>query len=280
MYILFDVGGSKIRIASSRNLKTFSEPLILKTPKNFKEGIEAFKEAIAELSKNEKIQAIAGGTPGYFNKNKTKIIGSAENIKNWIGKPLVAELKKITHSPTLLENDADLVGLGEAVYGSGKGYNCVAYLTISTGVGGGRIFGGQIDPTLPRSEPGDQLIGNNSLEDLIAGKSIEKKYHKKPYEILDEKFWDKMARFLAIGINNTVAHWNPDVVIIGGSMMKRIGIKIPQVKNHLNRITVFTKKNIPLPKIKEAALGDYGGLYGAMALLKQKKINKKRGLVL
>ncbi|MBI3589740.1 MAG: ROK family protein [Candidatus Liptonbacteria bacterium] len=271
MYILFDIGGSKMRVASSSDGRKFNRPQIAKTPKNFREGMRVFKELVELASSGKKIKATAGGIPGYFDKDKTKILGCAPNIKHWVKKPLKSEIQKITKSRVFLENDSDLVGLGEAIYGAGKGYPIVAYLTVSTGVGGGRIINGKIDSGRLGTEPGNQYIdfkNKKDLEDLIAGRSVTKKYHKKPYQILDARFWDKMAEILAYGVNNTIVHWSPDVVVIGGSMMKKIGIKIPRVEIHLKKIMRAFPDN--LPKIKKATLGDFGGLYGALARIKQR----------
>jgi glucokinase len=49
-------------------------------------------------------------------------------------------------------------GLGEAVFGAGKGREIVVYMTISTGVGGARIVGGKIDASAMGFEPGHQII--------------------------------------------------------------------------------------------------------------------------
>lgn len=273
MYLLFDIGGSKMRVASSLDGRKFNPPQIAETQKDFKKGIADLKSLISSVSKGRKIKAVAGGIPGFFDKKKEKIKGSAPNISGWINKPLVQEIKKITKSPVYLENDADLVGLGEAIYGAGRGYSSVAYFTASTGVGGGLIVNGKIDPSITRSEPGHQIIDMKNiltLEDLVAGRSIEKKYHKKPYEILDKKFWDNLAEILAVGVQNTIVHWSPDVVVIGGSMMKKIGIKIPRVQYYLQRSMKISRNDLPFPKIRKATLGDFGGLYGALVRVKQK----------
>lgn len=273
MYILFDIGGSKIRIAASYQGKKIDVIEVLKTPKNFKEGISIFKKTIPDLAKGKKIHAVAGGVPGFFDRKKEKIIGCAPNISGWVNKPLAKEIKKITKSPVYLENDADLVGLGEAFYGAGRGHLNIAYFTVSTGVGGGLITNGKISPSIKITEPGKQIIdlkNNLTLENLVSGRAIEKKYRKKPYEILDKKFWGHLAEILAVGVQNTIAHWSPDLVIIGGSMMKKIGIKVPQVEFHLKNILKKTKTDLLIPKIKKATLGDLGGLYGALIRVKQK----------
>lgn len=44
----------------------------------------------------------------------------------------------------VIENDADIAGLGEARFGAGRGHSPVLYLTIGSGIGGGLIIDGKI----------------------------------------------------------------------------------------------------------------------------------------
>ena len=70
-----------------------------------------------------------------------------------------------------------------------------------------------------------------------------------------------------MGVHNTILHWAPDVVVLGGSMFNDTGISVDRVRAHLADIT----KKIPtLPELKHGALGDIGGLWGGLALLKTK----------
>jgi glucokinase len=43
-----------------------------------------------------------------------------------------------------MDNDANVGGLGEAVHGAGAGYDPLLYVTLSTGIGGGIIAGGDV----------------------------------------------------------------------------------------------------------------------------------------
>jgi len=61
MYILFDIGGTKTRIATSKDLESFSEPTIFPTPQSFEEGIEAMVKTARELSDGENIELAAVG---------------------------------------------------------------------------------------------------------------------------------------------------------------------------------------------------------------------------
>lgn len=51
---------------------------------------------------------------------------------------------KETGLPTQLGNDANLMGLGETMYGAGNGATHVVFLTVGTGIGGAVIIDGKL----------------------------------------------------------------------------------------------------------------------------------------
>ncbi|KKU79875.1 MAG: hypothetical protein UY04_C0001G0025 [Parcubacteria group bacterium GW2011_GWA2_47_7] len=278
MYILFDIGGTKMRIALSKNGETFGDPKIVDTPKDFDAGMQMLKEIAHELLGGEKLIAAGGGIAGTLSRDKTTFL-IGPNLHGWNGKPIKSALELAFGAPTFVENDTAIVGLGEAVAGSGMGHQIVAYMTVSTGVGGVRIVDKKIDVSAMGFEPGHQIIdADNTLyrstvcgagldfESTVSGTAISARYEKKPYEITDEAFWEEMARILAFGLNNTIVHWSPDVVVIGGSMMNKIGIPVDRVRAHLKGILhIFPE----LPVITHSALADVGGLHGALHFIKQ-----------
>lgn len=270
MYILFDIGGTKMRVVSADKKKFLAEPVIINTPQNFDEGIDSLKRIITNLSKGEKIDAIVGGIAGPLNVEKTTLVRSP-NLNSWVGYDIKKILSETFNVPVSIENDTAMVGLGEANFGAGKGKSIVVYITISTGVGGVRIVNGNIDENTFGFEPGHQIIDpdnslcpsceGNDLEAYISGTAIEKRFGKKPHEIHDDAVWDELAKFLAYGLNNTIMHWSPDIVVLGGSMMKEVGISVPSVRKHLAEIL----KIFPTPpQIEKAELADFGGLYGSL----------------
>ena len=82
------------------------------------------------------------------------------------------------------------------------------------------------------------------------------------------KLREEMEKVLAYGLYNTVLHWSPDIIVLGGSMMKKIGIPIDTVKKHLREIFRIMPD---VSKIEKATLGDFGGLWGALAYIKNLK---------
>ncbi len=278
MYLLFDIGGTNMRIALSRDGATFEEPKIVETPKDFDAGMLVLRNLATELLMGEKATAGAGGIAGTLSRDRTQFL-NGPHLQGWNGKPIKQALETAFGCQVFIENDTAIVGLGEAVAGSGKGYPICAYMTVSTGVGGVRIVNERIDVSAMGFEPGHQIFDAGGalhatsvgglgidLEGYVSGTSITERYGKKPYEITDEAFWDEMARLLAFGLNNTIVHWSPDIVVIGGSMMKKIGIPVDRVRAHLKGILHIYPE---LPKIEHSALGDIGGLHGALHFVKQ-----------
>lgn len=278
-YVLIDIGGTKTRVAVSEDLKSFSEPVKFKTPKDYKEGIEAIVAAVKKLT-SEPIRGVAGGVRGILNHDKTELIRDPGGALNdWIEKPLVSTLQKKLKADVSLENDSAVAALGEAHFGAGVGHDIVVYHTVSTGVGGARIDNGEIDHYASGFEPGHQILDvdhtilgddvDPTLENLVSGTALEKRTGSKPYDIpQSDAVWDQLAFYLAHGLRNTILYWSPDIIVLGGSMI--VGnprIFLEDIIRHTNEVM---GEEFECPLMVDAKLGDDGGLYGAMALLSQK----------
>lgn len=275
-YIVFDVGGTKTRVGLSSDLKTLDKIESFKTPTTFADGVKKIIETISKLTA-EKPKGIAGGIRGLLTETKEGIDNDSVLVK-WAGKSLVGELKKQYSVPVFLENDAAIAGLGEAVFGAGKGLDIVAYHTVSTGVGGAKIEDGEIDHASVGFEPGKQIVDIDktvlgadiepTLENLVSGTAVEQRFGVKAYEIpQSDVLWDELAEYLAQGLRNTIVYWSPDVIVLGGSMM----IGNPKIMvDAVRKYTVELVQDFQVaPLITEAKLGDEAGLYGGMVLLKK-----------
>lgn len=276
MYLVFDIGGTKTRLAYSKDLMTISEPLIFETPDSYEEGIKVFSKKAHELTDGKHIKAVAGGVPSPLDSDKAKMT-NPPNIHDWKNKPLKADLEEALNTKVFLGHDASLVGLGEVSCGietRGKNYQIAVYITVSTGVGGVRITNKRIDESALGFEIGHQIIipeglpcgcgGKGHLESYIGGGSLHRIYGKSTQDIHDPIIWDEISKYFAIGLNNTIVHWSPNIIIIGGGIAERIPFE--KVKKYLKEyLTIFKQP----PEIVRASLGDLGGLYGALEYLKQ-----------
>jgi predicted NBD/HSP70 family sugar kinase len=280
MYIIFDIGGTNTRVAASTDLETFGKPIKFKTPLNYDEGIHAIHEAIAEVSAGKAIKGLAGGIRGPLNPEKSGIL-SEVILSDWVGKNITADIGAPYNAPAYLENDTAIVGLGEVHYGGGRGHEIVAYHTVSTGVGGARFVNGNLDVARVGFEPGHQILDFDrsyldaatppTLENLVSGTALQRARGVKPYEIpQDDAVWQELAMRLAAGLRNTTVYWSPDVIVLGGSMI----VGDPRIL--LSDIRLYTEGIMDglmgCPLIVDAELGDNGGLYGAMSILKKGEV--------
>lgn len=283
MYFLFDIGGTKMRFAVSKDGENLESFTVFDTPENFEDSTLIIKNYLSSFD-NFKIEKVCGSLPGTFDKGKTELLFS-KNLQGWVEKPIKKDFEKILEAEVVLANDADMEGLGEAVYGAGKGNEVVAFLTISTGVGGTRIVNGRPDKSSMGFEPGYQIIDIDGsldptflkpnaryeskigyLQRLISGKDVSERFGNEIDKISDSKIWDEITKYLAAGINNILVFWSPDVIVLGGGVAMSEHLHIETVNKYLENIQLAYTN---LPPIKKAQLGDQAGLWGALEFLKK-----------
>ena len=275
-----------MRVGSSNDGQTIHEFRVIPTPQNFDEGMEKLIQLSNEVKNGFNYEKCAGGITGVLNREKN-MLAKSPHLTDWVDKPIKRMLSDALQTEIFLENDSALVGLGEAVFGAGKGYRLVTYITISTGIGGVRIVDGKIDVNIYGFEPGHQIIdadgsiypgfnpentgdSKGEFESLASGFAIAKRWGKLPFDLNDEGAWEHIHWLIAQGLCNTILHWSPEIVVLGGGVSESGKLDLEKIKNHLRTVlTVFPD----LPVIRKAELNDLSGLYGAIAYLSSLKNN-------
>jgi glucokinase len=144
--IAIDLGGTQLRAALGTPDGTIHKRVRRKT--RARRGPEALLKRICQTAEQvwpeeEEVRAIGMSVPGPLDPFKGVVLG-APNLPGWDCVPVRDVLKKHFDRPTYVGNDANLAALGEHRYGAGRGYDDMIYITISTGIGGGIILGGQL----------------------------------------------------------------------------------------------------------------------------------------
>jgi glucokinase len=126
------IWASKIR---TRRLATPADPGRL---------VEAVASLARELATDTRTTIVAAGlaAPGPLDVASGTIIHSP-NL-GWREVPLGPMLRDRLGVPVALDDDATTAALGESRFGTGRGADPFAYLTLSSGVGAGIIFGGMV----------------------------------------------------------------------------------------------------------------------------------------
>ncbi len=264
MLLLFDIGGTNTRIALAHREELVGQ-VSFATAQSYPEHLARMVQEARALAGDEIITSAVVGAPGPLDDAKTTL-RNAPNLPDWIGQPLHADLTEGLKASVFLENDCALAGLGESVYGAGMGYAIVAYLAVGTGVGGARVVDKKIDRNAMGFEPGHQYIeGGVTLEKHISGMSLYTQTGQQPEDIDDPAVFREAERLFSYGIHNTIVHWSPEVVILGGGLIRNGRFSIDAISRHLQDILhIFPEA----PPVIEANLGDSSGLMGALAYAK------------
>lgn len=262
MKIVFDIGGTKMRFAEVLGSE-ISEPIVVNTPTSYIDAMAEISEIIFKMSKGRKVECVAGGVAGVLSKDGKKLL-VAPNLKDWINRPLVEDLSRLSGGKVFIKNDTDMVALGEAVRGAGKKDRVVAYLTFSTGIGGSFVIDKNLMSFNFGTEPGFQIIDSQDSRSLhsVAGTELKNDYGLLFKDIKDVEIRKKVMKDVVSGIHNTIVFWSPDVVVLGGGMTESFDLE--EIKKDLSS---FRLRFPELPDIRFAELGDFGGLYGSLEFI-------------
>ncbi len=242
MYIGIDIGGTSIKGGVVQNGEILKIERV-KTPQDKEEFAFAIKNVIQYLLEeySGQIKGIGIGCPGPLDAAKGVTL-KTPNIPQFMD---LGKLRKEVSFSIVFNNDANCFALAEAVYGEGKDFSYVLGITLGTGFGTGlvinkKIFSGkgnavEIAHTIIKKDE-EEILGNlrkGSVEQYVGAASLvalAQKYGlevKDPVEIYqiaalkNTKALEAFKEFgwnLGIAITNCVYAFDPDVIVIGGSM--------------------------------------------------------------
>lgn len=204
---------------------------------------------------------------------------------NWANVDVLKYFKPL-NIPMGFDTDVNGACLGEVIHGAGKGLSNVIYATIGTGIGFGVYLNNELLHGLMHPETGHILLNkheldkdfngpcpyhNNCLETLASGPSIEKRWHKKAYDLYDnDEVWKLEAYYLGQALANCVMSYSPERIILGGGVMHNEVLLELVRKETLNYLNGYIKKDEILNHIDEyivlPKLGDDAGVIGAVEL--------------
>jgi glucokinase len=133
-----DLGGTAIKLGRFGRDGTCLASLTVPTPQPAtpEAVIAEMVAAIAQLDPDKRAGAIGVGTPGPADA-AGRVAQVAINLAGWHNVPLADWLEAKTGRATVIANDANCAGLGEAWLGAGRAYRHLILLTLGTGV---RLF--------------------------------------------------------------------------------------------------------------------------------------------
>lgn len=175
-YLAFDIGGTKIayglvtlpelscskNIANTENIADTADtancaiPFVQdygSIPTEASKGGEDIKnrlvakakQILEEAQKNGiTISGIGIAAAGVPNSKTGEIVAATNILPGWRGQRIYDAFKSVTDLPVYMIGDVGGHGLGEAIYGAGRGKSIVLSIGIGTGIGGAIIINGKL----------------------------------------------------------------------------------------------------------------------------------------
>lgn len=259
MLVAVDTGGTKTLVAGFTPEGVVKKSVRFPTPKVKSEYLDMLVVTIGEVVEDDTADTIVVAMPGIV---KDGVAIWCDNL-GWRNFAIQKELQRLFPGiPILIENDANLGGLGEARLLKTVP-SSVLYVTISTGIGTGVITGGMIDPGVRLSEGGHSLVEYDGVvrpwEDFASGSAIHKTYGKFASEITSDRAWRQIADRISRGFLAIIPVLQPERIILGGSIggyYDRYGAQLRDI------LKEKLPEHIPVPKITEARHPEEAVIYG------------------
>jgi glucokinase len=146
-----DIGGTKIAAGIIGSDGMLRRQLTCPTP--VAAGADAILQAVIALAReviaeahatNCVIQAVGVGTAGHVDHNRGVIMHTTDTLPGWSGLPLAELLAHALQLPVTIDNDVNMMALGESTFGTGATFRHALYITVGTGVGGALLWEGQL----------------------------------------------------------------------------------------------------------------------------------------
>jgi glucokinase len=221
------------------------------------------------------------------------ILLAPPHLAGWHDVPVSALARREFGLPAILENDATAAAAAEHRYGAGVGTQNMVYVTISTGVGGGVVIGGQLyrGATGNGGELGHVTVDwhgrtcrgcgrQGCLEAYVSGTSISERAQEAGMGVVTAadvaaaarqghavatRVWDETVEALACGLTSIVNLFEPELVVLGGGVTRSGDQLLVPVRRQV-------KERAMAPvgaavEIVPASLGDQVGVVGAAAIV-------------
>lgn len=283
--LALDIGGTKIAgglvDAGGRLLRQATRPT---NPDPF----TALREVIGELDAGT-VAGVGIGCAGPLDTVAGTV--SPINIPAWREFPLVERVRELVGAPVALAGDAVCMALGEHWVGAGQGSDAMLGMVVSTGIGGGLVFGGRPFGGLtgnaghvghvvvePDGEP-CTCGGHGCAETVASGPNLVRWARTRGWVGVDARdlaasaldgdpvaaeAFRRCGQAVGLAIAATAAVCDLDLAVVGGGVAQTGDLLFTPVRETLARHARLSY--LRELRVEPAKLGTAAGLYGAAAL--------------
>ena len=291
-----DIGGTKIAVGmiNCEGKVLARRECLTDADRGYPDALRRIIEMLRATAQtaNMQISGIGIGSTGPVYP-LTGEIGDVNFFPHWKGENPVRDLSQSFQVRVAMENDADAAALGEASWGAGHSKSKLIYVTVGTGIGTGIILDGQVYRGVDQSHPeiGHHVIDPSGppclcgfrgcWESLAAGPAmvawVERNAPpsyphvadltaKKICELAEQgdswamRAGEHESRYLGLGLANLVTMFVPDVIVLGGSVMKSASLFLEKIRKMIGtscRFVPYEKTELALASLGEDSNPDW-----------------------
>lgn len=290
-----DIGGTSAKIVlADRRMRITARGEVPVDPRaHWREAAGRIADGASALRGARAVVGTGVGCAGCIDAARG-VVQFSPNLPRWHGVPLAAFLAGRLGTACVLDNDVNMMTLGELRHGAARGARNICCLTIGTGVGGGLVFEGllyrgasmtagefghiPVEPDGVRCPCGgrgclERYVGRDGIVRLArrlmrggrAGRGAltpaRLALAAREGDTGARRVWEQTGARLGLGLVFLVNLLNPDIVVIGGGISGAGRLLLDPARR------VVRARALPIParrvRIVRSALGPDAGALGA-----------------
>lgn len=302
-----DLGGTNIKWGIvAENGKVLLEGLVPTESERGPDELLNKLSAIAEQAMkfsfdlNTRLDSVGIGSAGQVQRASGIVMGATATLPGWAGMPLGERIGRETALPVVVDNDVNMIAVGEAWLGAGREWADFLCVALGTGVGGcwisdRRVYGGregyagEFGHIVVAMSGRECSCGNRGCWEAYASvtglkKLAHEQWESGPWEEPETLFQyaregniralaivNQYCEYVAAGLTGLIHIYNPPAIVLGGAIVAGQGAFLLERIQTLLIRQVMPVYQRPEPVVLVAAqLGRQAGVVGAaLAALKR-----------
>jgi glucokinase len=279
--LAIDIGGTKFQVAAFDGEKMMRRESHATDRTGGREWLlNQLKPLLRQWHQEFRFECCGIGFGGPVDFSR-QMVATSTHVGGWSDFDLPAWTRDVLDSiPVTMDNDANAGALGEWLYGAGKCCSPLFYMTVSTGIGGGILIGGEvmrgadswageIGHINVRPDGPPCLCGSNGcLERMCCGLWLERDHGSSAKELLTRPdFVRSYVVDMCRALKACIMLLNPERIVVGGGIAKAAGALFGPLREELGRqMPPWSRARVD---VQPALLGDDSVLYGALGLARE-----------
>lgn len=293
-----DLGGTHLRLAivSERGHVRLSRKVVVGSNRSPEKIVKLISNQLKLLKKESNIKgrcAVGMGVPGIVSSRKG-VVYASPYYPQWRNFTFAGKLRRKISYPVVIDNDANMIALGEMWKGAARGWDNFIMMTLGTGIGGALVINGKIfhgnngftgevgHMVIERNGPSCACGSRGCFETLASAtamarmaremgvKGLSGKKSKLTLELASlagkgnkkaKRIFKEFGTNLGIGIASLVNVTGIQKIVLGGGLIGARSLFLSAVKKELKKRTY--SKTFSDIEIRCAQLGDDAGILGS-----------------